>query len=62
MMIQNNNPENPKSDFGFSGLFVYICFVIRRKLQDDIVRLLKQFPAVSILGQDKLEKQHLLNK
>ena len=53
------NPENPKSNFGFSGLIVYICFVIRRKLQDDIVRLLKQFPAVSILGPRQVGKTTL---
>ena len=40
-------------------MIVYICFVIRRKLQDDIVRLLKQFPAVSILGPRQVGKTTL---
>ncbi|MBP9740293.1 MAG: AAA family ATPase, partial [Chitinophagaceae bacterium] len=33
--------------------------MIRRKLQDDIVRLLKQFPAVSILGPRQVGKTTL---
>ena len=48
--------ENQKCHFRFSRIITYICTVIERKLNTEVRSLLKQFPAVAILGARQVGK------
>ena len=51
--------ENQKCNFGFSRIILYLSSMIARLLQPEILKLLKAFPAVCILGPRQVGKTTL---
>lgn len=45
--------------FEFFKVIYYICAMIERKIEPQLVRLLKEFPAIAILGPRQVGKTTL---